>query len=114
MPRSARVKGRTPKGSASSRLRSGVRPVDDDGDGLFDEDGLDDLDADGHITQMRIADPNGDYKPHPDFPNMLVKVKPGEKGQYRLLGAEGIDNDGDGDTGASDLAILLAAWGNCQ
>lgn len=77
-------------------LRSGVRPVDDDGDGLFDEDGLDDLDGDGHITQMRIADPNGNYKPHPEFPNLLVKLKPGEKGQYRLLGPEGIDNDGDG------------------
>lgn len=76
--------------------RSGLRPVDDDRDGLVDEDGPDDLDGDGHITMMRIADPNGRFKPHPDYPNLMVQAKPGEKGGYRLLGLEGIDNDGDG------------------
>jgi Zinc carboxypeptidase len=76
--------------------RSGQRPVDDDKDGLVDEDGTDDLDGDGHITQMRIKDPNGRYKPHPDYPDLLVPVKGDEKGSYTLLGQEGYDNDGDG------------------
>ncbi len=72
------------------------RPKDDDRDGLFDEDFPDDLDGDGNITQMRKKDPNGDYKPDPEDPRILVRVKPGEKGEYTLLGQEGIDNDGDG------------------
>jgi len=76
--------------------RGGQRPVDDDRDGLVDEDGPDDLNGDGHITSLRIRDKNGKYKPHPDFPNLLVPVKPGERGQYTLLGTEGYDNDGDG------------------
>src|SRR5690606_11370999 len=33
--------------------RSSVRPVDNDGDGLLDEDPGEDLDGDGHIRQMR-------------------------------------------------------------
>ena len=76
--------------------RTGQRPVDDDRDGLVDEDGPDDLDGDGHITQMRVKDPNGAWKPHEEFPELLVRTKPGEKGSYTLLGQEGIDNDGDG------------------
>ncbi len=76
--------------------RSGLRPVDDDRDGLVDEDGPDDLDRDGHITQMRIADPNGRWKPHPDYPQLMIPAEPDERGQYTLLGSEGIDNDGDG------------------
>jgi hypothetical protein len=76
--------------------RSGQRPVDDDKDGRTDEDPPDDLDGDGHITQMRIKDPNGRYKPHADYPDMLVPVSGEEKGSYTLLGAEGVDNDGDG------------------
>ncbi|OHB71336.1 MAG: hypothetical protein A2V70_15080 [Planctomycetes bacterium RBG_13_63_9] len=76
--------------------RSGQRPVDDDRDGLVDEDGPDDLDGDGHITQMRIADPNGRFKPHPKYPNLLVRVEDDERGEYTLLGMEGYDNDGDG------------------
>lgn len=76
--------------------RSGQRPVDDDRDGLVDEDGYDDLDGDGHITMMRRKDPNGRYRPHPKFPQMLVKVEADERGEYSLLGPEGLDNDGDG------------------
>ncbi len=76
--------------------RSGLRPVDDDRDGRLDEDGADDLDGDGHITQMRVRDPNGRHKPHADFPDLLVPAKADEKGEYTLLGQEGIDNDRDG------------------
>ena len=81
----------------ASSSRSGVVPEDNDRDGLTDEDDSDDLDGDGAITQMRIKDPNGRWKAHPDFPEYLVvRAAPDEPGQYTLLGFEGIDNDGDG------------------
>jgi hypothetical protein len=76
--------------------RSGLVPFDDDRDGVADEDGPDDLDGDGSITQMRRRDPNGRMKAHPDDPRILVPVRTGERGEYTLLGTEGIDNDGDG------------------
>jgi hypothetical protein len=71
-------------------------PYDDDRDGLADEDGPEDLDGDGEILQMRIKDPFGNRKSHPDDPRVMVRIKPGEKGEWRVLGREGIDNDGDG------------------
>jgi hypothetical protein len=84
------------KASDPNSPRSGLVPYDDDRDGVADEDGPDDLDGDGSFTQMRKKDPNGNYKPHPDDPRIMIPVKPGEKGEYVLLGEEGIDNDGDG------------------
>jgi hypothetical protein len=72
------------------------RPHDDDHDGLVDEDSPEDLDGDGNICRMRKRDPNGDYKTDPEDPRIMVKVKPGEKGEWKMLGQEGIDNDGDG------------------
>jgi hypothetical protein len=83
--------GHTPSSSRSIRV-----PVDDDKDGLFDEDAPDDLDGDGSITQMRIKDPFGQYKADPEDKRILVRIKPGEQGEYTLLGSEGIDNDNDG------------------
>ena len=71
-------------------------PMDDDRDGLYDEDFPDDLDGDGNITRMRKRDPFGPYKTLPDDPRLMVRVKPGEKGEWTILGDEGIDNDGDG------------------
>jgi hypothetical protein len=82
--------------NTSSSSRSIRVPKDDDGDGLFDEDAPDDLDGDGNITQMRIKNPLGEYKSDPDDPRNMVRVKPEERGEYSLLGNEGIDNDGDG------------------
>ena len=76
--------------------RSGVVPVDNDMDGLVDEDGYDDLDGDGNIVQMRRKNPNGRYKIDPTNPNRMIALGPDEKGDYELLGLEGIDNDGDG------------------
>lgn len=76
--------------------RTGLIPYDSDRDGVADEDGSEDLDGDGFITQMRKKDPNGRYKAHPDDPRVMIPVRPGEKGEYTLLGDEGIDNDGDG------------------
>ncbi len=77
--------------------RSGIRPFDNDHDGVADEDDVDDLDGDGSITMMRIKDPHGRWKPHPQFPEyLMVEAAPDEPGEYTLLGYEGIDNDGDG------------------
>ncbi|MEO5684387.1 MAG: M14 family metallopeptidase [Chitinophagaceae bacterium] len=76
--------------------RSGVVPVDNDMDGLVDEDGYDDLDTDGNITQMRRKSLNGRYRVDPANPNRMIEVSNDEKGGYELLGYEGIDNDGDG------------------
>lgn len=77
--------------------RTGVKPRDDDRDGLFDEDDADDLDGDGSITTMRVRDPHGRWKPHPKFPEtLMVQAEPDQPGEYALLGSEGIDNDGDG------------------
>jgi hypothetical protein len=72
------------------------RPHDDDRDGLYDEDFADDLDGDGNICRMRKRDPNGRFKTDPEDPRLMIKVKPGEKGEWSMLGEEGIDNDGDG------------------
>jgi hypothetical protein len=73
-------------------------PIDDDRDGLFDEDGYDDLDGDGEITMMRKKVPlgQGRYKLDPKDSRLLVPVGPNELGDYLMLGTEGIDNDGDG------------------
>lgn len=76
--------------------RSGMAPRDDDGDGLVDEDPMDDLDHDGNIVMMRRKSPYGRWKVDADDPRLLVRAKADEQGQYELLGWEGVDNDGDG------------------
>jgi hypothetical protein len=84
-------------GSSSMNNNRSLRiPRDDDKDGLFDEDSYDDLDGDGFISQMRIRDPNGSLKTDPTEPRLMIEVKEGEKGEWTLLGQEGIDNDDDG------------------
>lgn len=82
--------------NTSSSNRSLRRPKDDDRDGLVDEDFPDDLDGDGNICLMRKRDPFGRYKTDPEDPRLMIRVKPGEKGEWTILGQEGIDNDGDG------------------
>ncbi len=78
-------------------LRSTVRPWDEDGDGLLDEDKAEDLDGDGAITQMRVKSPNGAFKISKEDPRLMVSRGPGESGgEYYLVLSEGIDNDGDG------------------
>ncbi len=79
--------------------RGGVKPTDNDGDGLFDEDGPNDLDGDGHILMMRIADPGGSMRASSQDPRVMTRVSPDDRGdfqRYRFLGWEGIDDDGDG------------------
>jgi hypothetical protein len=76
--------------------RSGLMPWDNDRDGLYDEDGADDLNNDKNISQMRRRNPDGGYIADPKDPRKMIRVEPGEKGEYEMLGQEGIDNDGDG------------------
>jgi len=84
--------------NTASSSRTGVMPTDNDRDGLFDEDGADDLDGDGSITSMRKYVPGlGNYKLDPNDDRIMVRVKGDEKGDWIRLGQEGIDNDGDGD-----------------
>lgn len=76
--------------------RTGQRPIDNDRDGLFDEDDDDDIDGDGHIVSMRVKDPNGRWKEDPEYPWLMLRADEDEVGGWTLLGEEGIDNDGDG------------------
>jgi hypothetical protein len=80
-------------------LRSTIRPNDDDGDGLMDEDPAEDLDGDGFIRQMRVKVPlgQGEYVIDSRDPKgrLMRRVRPGEQGDYRIM-SEGIDNDNDG------------------
>jgi hypothetical protein len=74
-----------------------ARTVDEDADGAVDEDGYEDLNKDGLITQMRVKDPEGIWIIDPKDPRLmkLADSKKGEKGVYKIY-SEGIDNDGDG------------------
>ncbi len=67
-------------------IRSSTRPYP------FDEepvDGLDveDVDGDGRVLSMRIADPHGTYKKHATEPRLMVPREPGEFGgeYYRVI-----------------------------
>ena len=77
-------------------IRSSTRPYP------FDEpqvDGLtvEDVDGDGRVLMMRIADAHGGWKPHPAEPRLLVPREPGESGgsYYRVM-PEGTLKDYDG------------------
>ncbi len=83
--------------NAGSGARTGHIPVDSDGDGLFDEDGPNDLNGNGVIEQIRKYVPGqGTHRISHVDPRLLERVFPGEYGDYVLLGSEGIDDDGDG------------------
>jgi hypothetical protein len=74
-----------------------LTPRDDDRDGALDEDGYDDLDGNGIITQMRVRSPRGRFLADPLDERFLreADASRGERGVYELL-SEGRDNDGDG------------------
>ena len=83
--------------------RTGLKPTDNDQDGLLDEDGPDDLNGDGHIGRMWRRDPNGTHKRNERDPRIFERVEPvpgpdGKimRGDWSMAGTEGIDNDGDG------------------
>ncbi|TWT45167.1 Zinc carboxypeptidase [Phycisphaerae bacterium RAS1] len=77
--------------------RANGRPLDEDRDGRTDEDGPNDLNADGRISVMRVRDPAGEWIADPDEPRLMKKADraKGQKGEFKLL-VEGIDDDGDG------------------
>jgi len=67
-------------------IRSSTRPYP------FDEvpvEGLDieDIDGDGRVLTMRIADAHGSWKKHPDEPRLMIPREPGEFGgaYYRVM-----------------------------
>ncbi len=74
-----------------------ARPINDDQDDQVDEDGADDLDGDGVITQMRVKDREGAWMAVPGEPRLLKRADgaKGETGVWKLY-PEGLDNDGDG------------------
>jgi hypothetical protein len=78
-------------------LRSTVRPNDDDGDGLLDEDPGEDLDGDGFVRQMRkfVGAGKGNAAKDPADPGgRAMKRVPQGEGDYAIY-SEGTDNDGD-------------------
>jgi hypothetical protein len=73
-----------------------LKPRDEDYDWLVDEDGPEDLNGDGMITQMRVKDKEGDWFIDDKDPRLMKKKEadtPTEK-LYKIY-TEGIDNDGD-------------------
>ena len=83
--------------------RTGVGPIDDDRDGLFDEDGPDDLDGDGFIDADVAQGPLRHASPRPARSARFERVPTEPKadgtreyGDWSMAGQEGIDNDGDG------------------
>jgi murein tripeptide amidase MpaA len=67
-------------------IRSSTRPYpydEDEIEGLTVED----IDGDGRILQMRIADPNGLWKEHPEQPGLMIRRDPVETGgtYFRVL-----------------------------
>ena len=88
--------GRAEYAEKPGYLRSGIRPLDNDRDGSIDEDDSQDLNGDGFITQMRKKNPNGRYIADPRYPNRMIPAPEGIKGEYDLIGNEGMDKDGDG------------------
>ena len=74
-----------------------VGKLDRDLDGLVGEDGPNDLNNDGKITMMRIADPSGEWIVDEKDSRLMRRADPlkGEKGKFKMM-AEGIDDDKDG------------------
>ena len=72
--------------------------VNNDMDEAVNEDGYEDLNGDGVITQMRVKDITGNYITSSIDHRIMVLADPkkGERGLYKLY-SEGIDNDGDGE-----------------
>lgn len=96
LPQVAASPASKPSGPREERTVTAEPPVDDDHDGLVDEDGADDLNGDGRITAMRVADSGGEFRSDPREGRLLMPVDRarGEAGAWRLL-SEGRDDDGD-------------------
>ncbi|NOR14774.1 MAG: hypothetical protein GQ544_03620, partial [Candidatus Aminicenantes bacterium] len=75
--------------------------LDDDNDGRINEDGWDDINGDGHITQFRYPSKTGRYVMDDEDRRVMVRLRTGqktEKPRYDVV-MEDIDNDKDGKTG---------------
>jgi hypothetical protein len=81
----------------AERLVNGARE-DDDKDGAADEDGPDDLNGDGVITMMRVADPAGEWMADAAEPFLMRRATAtrGERGGWSVY-VEGVDDDRDGE-----------------
>lgn len=79
-------------------IRSSTRPYPrtDQLDGLHQED----VDGDGRILQMRLKDPNGAWKTHPEESRLLIPREPDDlpNGDYYRLLTEGTIRNYDGVT----------------
>lgn len=74
-------------------VRSSVKPYPFDEhpvEGLIQED----IDKDGRLLFMRIPDPNGTWKKHPDDPRLMIRRDPVEAGgdYYRILPEGRLEN----------------------
>lgn len=81
--------------------RQNSQKIDDDGDGKINEDGLDDLNGDGFITQFRYKDPKGGYIVDEKDPRLMIRLgrdDKTDKQRYSVI-REDKDNDGDGKRG---------------
>ncbi|MCP4725514.1 MAG: hypothetical protein GY863_10780 [bacterium] len=81
--------------------RQNTMEVDDDEDGRVNEDGPDDLNGDGHITQFRYKDPEGRYVMDDDDPRVMIRLgrdEETEKERWSVI-REDKDNDNDGKRG---------------
>jgi len=73
------------------------KPRDDDYDWKVDEDGPDDLNADGLITQMRVKDREGDWMVDENDPRLMKRKESDTPlDQLYAIYTEGLDDDGDG------------------
>jgi len=90
--------GRAISVDTAENHRWNIRPFDEDGDGLVDEDPPEDIDGDGRILDIRVQDPRGPWKVSPDDPRAMVRRGRGDReGPFYQMVSEGIDNDGDGE-----------------
>lgn len=80
-------------------IRSGTRPYPFDEDPIEGLVANEDINGDGRLLSMRIPDPHGGWKPHPDDPRLMIRRDPVESGgtYYRLL-PEGLIENFDGVT----------------
>ena len=76
--------------------RWNIRPTDEDGDGLVDEDPPEDLDGDGRLLRMRVPDPDGPWMVSPNDPRQMIRRRGETGGDYYQVYSEGFDNDEDG------------------
>jgi hypothetical protein len=74
-------------------LRKNLRPYDNDGDGFFAEDDLEDVDGDGWISNFLVYDK--------DFPTEVPHIN-----DYDSEYWEGIDNDGDGLVNEDEVGLV--------